>query len=44
MSLAPLSSVVKRVTRLRPFPLLVRRKGVSLLLDPRNWIDNRFAA
>jgi FkbM family methyltransferase len=44
MSLAPLSSVVKRITRLRPFPLLVRRKGVSLLLDPRNWIDNRFAA
>ncbi len=44
MSLAPLSSVVKRVTRRRRFPLLVRRKGVSLLLDPRNWIDNRFAA
>lgn len=40
----PLHSIGKRLTRLRRFPVLVRRRGAVFLLDPRNWIDNRLAA
>lgn len=40
----PVHSLTKRLTRLRRFPILVRRRGAAFLLDPRNWIDNRLAA
>lgn len=41
----PLRSVMKRVYRLAPArAILARRRGVSLLLSPHNWIDNRLLA
>lgn len=38
------SSISKRLARLRPFPALVSRRGAKFLLDPRDWIDNRLIA
>lgn len=38
------ASIAKRLTRLRPHPLVVKRRGAYFLLDPRNWIDNRLLA
>lgn len=40
----PLTSVAKRVARLRRTPVVARRRGAQFLLDPGNWIDNRMLA
>ncbi len=37
-------SIIRRLTRRRPFPLLVQRRGAKFLLNPRNWIDAQLAA
>lgn len=39
-----LTSLSKRLTRLRRFPVLVRRRSAVFLLDPSNWVDNRIIA
>jgi FkbM family methyltransferase len=41
---SPLTSLAKRVVRLWPSPVLVRRRGARFLLHPHNWIDNRIIA
>jgi FkbM family methyltransferase len=38
-----LSSIIRRITRRRRFPLLLRRRGANFVLDPRNWIDSLLA-
>lgn len=40
----PLSSIRKRLARLRRFPTIARHRGATFILDPRNWIDNRLIA
>lgn len=40
----PLTSLSKRLTRLRRHPLVAPRRGGLFLLDPHNWIDNRLLA
>jgi FkbM family methyltransferase len=40
----PLTSLSKRLARLRRHPLVARRRGGLFLLDPHNWIDNRLLA
>ena len=39
-----LTSLSKRLWRLRRNPVVVRRRGALFLLHPRNWIDNRLLA
>ena len=39
-----LASIARRLTRRRRFPLLIRRRGATFLLDPRNWVDTQLAA
>ena len=36
-------SILRRLTRRRSFPLVVRRFGATFILDPRNWIDCEIA-
>ena len=36
-------SIMRRLTRRRRFPLLVRRNGAQFLLDPRSWLDSQIA-
>lgn len=38
------ASISKRLARLQTFPALVRRRGATFLLDPKDWIDNRLIA
>jgi FkbM family methyltransferase len=40
----PLHSLTKRLWRLRSHPVVARRRGALLLLDPANLIDNRLLA
>lgn len=40
----PLWSLKKRLARRASFPQLVRHEDANLILDPRNWIDNRIVA
>lgn len=40
----PLTTLRKRLLRLRNQPLLAQRHGCQFMLDPRNWIDNRLLA
>lgn len=44
MALRPVHSLRKRLAKLRRFPSIGYRDGAPLILDPRNWIDNRLLA